>query len=336
MDKLNGIFIIPTGLGAAIGGDASCLAHVNLIAKCSNILLANPNAVNASDLNTMADNVWYTEGSTIDRFLTGKINLQQTNTHNKVLCVVNKPITPGNINSINASKWVLGANIHLIALETPLILESFLNEDGSAGGNVIGWESLVEQVKDLDFDILTVQTPITCNTELANKYWAGEILVNPWGAVESKLSKLVSVALNKQCVHSPIEFLQDNLYNKTVVKISQAPEIISNCYSHCMFKGSHRAPKIDIHKKVTNMSNSEIGFMVSPMNCWGTPHDACLENNIPIVIVKENTTCYKEFQYSNKALTSDNVIFVENYLEAAGVIMSLNAGIYWKTIRLTN
>ncbi len=334
MNKLNGIFIIPTGTQASIGGDASALAHVNLIANCCNILLANPNSVNASDLNTMADNVWYTEGSTIDRFLSGEINLKETKTYNKIGCLVNGPITPGNINSINASKWVLGADIELVELKTPLYLEGFLNEDDSAGGKVIGWEALVEQVKDLDFDIITVQTPIQCDPELANRYWKGEIKTNIWGRCEAMLSKLVSQAINKQCVHSPIEFLQDNLYNKTVVKMSQAPEIISNTYSHCMFKGSLRAPKIDITKDSRNLSNKDIDFLVSPYLCWAEPHDSCIKNNIPLIIVKENTTCFKNFKYPDSILNNKNIIFVNNYLEAAGVISCLSAGIDYRTILL--
>ena len=328
--KLNGVMVIPTGLACTFGGDAAYLPGVKLIASCVDKLIVNPNAVNASDINEIPNNAWYTEGSTIDRFLEGTINLKETKTNNKILCVVNSPITPGSINAINAGIWGLGADITLLELTTPLILNAFINEDGSAGGEVFGWHELVEQVRPLAFDVLTIHTKIDCDQEIADKYWRGEILVNPWGKVESILSKLISTALNKMAVHSPIDFLQDNLYDKQVVKITQAPEIISNTYAFCMFKGSHKAPKIDIDEEITNLKYTDIDFLLTPIDCWGRPHEACLKSGIPIIVVRDNTTCFKNFIYPEKS--NGKLIFVQNYLEAAGVIMSMNAGVYYKTI----
>ena len=332
--SLNGVMIIPTGISCAFGGDASYSAGIKLIAQCVNKLIVNPNAVNASDINEMTSNCLYVEGSTIDRFLEGIINLRETKTQNKILCVVNSPLTPASVNAVNAARWCLGANIELLELATPLLLNAFVKEDGSAGGEVIGWKELVEQVRDLDFDFLTIHTPINCPQDVSDKYWAGEILVNPWGKVESILSKLISTALNKQAVHSPVEFLTENLYNKIIVKPSQAAEIISNTFSFCMNKGGVRAPKIDLDCDWRNLSNEDIDFMLSPIDCWGLAHEACFEKNIPIIIVRENTTCYKNFIYPEKTSGSSNLIFVNTYLEAAGVIMCMNAGIDYRVITL--
>lgn len=335
--SLNGVMIIPTGLSCAHGGDAAYLPGVKLIAQCVNKLIVNPNAVNASDINEMPSNCLYTEGSTIDRFLGGIINLKETKTSNKILCVINPPLEPKNINAVNAGIWGLGADITLLELEHPLTLNAFINTDGSAGGEVLGWEELVEQVRDLDFDVLTILTPINCSVETIKAYWEGEISVNPWGAVESMLSKFVSTALNKQAVHSPtVDFASEegHVYNSYIVKQTQSPEIISVTFAFCMFKGAHRAPKIDPGKNCRNLSNADIDFMVSPIDCWGPAHEACFENNIPIIIVRENTTCYKNFMYPKKTSGSKNLIFVYTYLEAAGVIMCMNAGINYKTITL--
>ena len=329
MSKLTGVIIIPTGIGCALGGDASYLTGVNLIAKCCNKLLANPNACNASDLNTMADNVLYTEGSTLDRFLEGFINLKETKTYNKILCVVNPPLTPASVNAVNAARWCLGADITLLELKTPLTMSAFMNADGTAGGDFAGQDELIEQVKDLDFDVLTIHTTIDCSEEIADKYWTGQISVNPWGRCESLLSKYLSFRLNKQAVHSPMDFLQDNYYNKQIVKPSQAAEIISNTYSFCMYKGTVKSPKIDLCRDTNNLSNTDIDFMISPV-CWSRPHEACLKANIPIIIVKENTTCIKNVVFPE----NKNIIFVENYLEAAGIVMCMNANVHYKMVLL--
>ena len=73
-------------------------------------------------------------------------------------------------------------------------------------------------------------------------------------------------------------------------------------------------------------------FLLTPHGCWGRPHIACQENNIPIIVVKENTTCFSEnFSYDGK-----KAIFVENYLEAAGLIMAMNSGVDYRTILLNH
>ena len=89
MHELNGIMIIPTGLDCALGGDAAYMPGVKLISNCANNLIINPNAVNASDINELPSNALYVEGSTIDRFLEGKLNLRKTKTFNKILMAVN-------------------------------------------------------------------------------------------------------------------------------------------------------------------------------------------------------------------------------------------------------
>ena len=61
----NTVFIVPTGIGAEIGGhagDATPAARV-LAAACDN-LITHPNVVNASDLNEMPENTLYVEGGT--------------------------------------------------------------------------------------------------------------------------------------------------------------------------------------------------------------------------------------------------------------------------------
>jgi hypothetical protein len=326
--KLNGVFIIPTGISSSIGGHASALSQVNLIASCCNKLLANPNSVNASDINTMANNVWYVEGSTLDRMLNENINLKETKTYNKILCVVNSPLSIASINAVNAARWTSGCDITLVELNTALIMEAFIHPNGVADGNIYGMDELINQVKNLDFDILTVHTPIICSKEISDYYWINGG-TSPWGAVEAKLSKYLSYALNKQAVHSPVEFLEDALFNKIIVDKQQAAEIISQTFGQCMWIGSRRAPTIDITKNNKNLSNDDIDFMVSPYNCWSTPHIACINNNIPIIVVKENTTCLKDVIYPD----NKNIIFVENYLEAAGVVQCLNAGVDYKIVK---
>lgn len=321
--SLNGCFIIPTGIAAFIGGDTAATAAMKVIGACCNNLIVNPNACNSSDLNFMPPNALYVEGSIIDRFLEGSIKLKSSKTFNKILCVANPPLQPDNHNAVNAAIYTMGADIELLELKTPLIMKACFNEDGTAGGVFSGADELVEQVKYLDFDFLTIHTPIDIDEEIAKAYWEGKIKVNPWGGIESIVSRYISLRLNKNLAHSPICEKNDfelRLHHTNIVKPSMAAEAISNTYATCMFIGGHRAPIISDE----GLSNKDIDFLITPHGCFGRPHEACIKNNIPIIVVKENTTIFsKGFVYPKY----NKLIMVDNYLESAGVLMSWISGV---------
>ncbi|KKL48567.1 hypothetical protein LCGC14_2324210 [marine sediment metagenome] len=69
-----------------------------------------------------------------------------------------------------------------------------------------------------------------------------------------------------------------------------------------------------------------IAVMISPDGCWGRPHIACEEAGIPIVEVLENKTIFSDN-------TAYNMIQVDNYLEAAGLLMSMRAGVHPASVR---
>jgi hypothetical protein len=343
-NKLNGIFIIPTGLSCSLGGDASYLPGVKVISSCVRKLIVNPNAVNASDINEIPNNSLYVEGSTIDRFLEGKLNLHETKTYNKILMVVNSPITAYEINTMNAGIWGLGADIEMVELETPLTMKAIVNEDGSAGGIYSGIDELVEQISFYNFDSLAIQTFIECDEETEINYWNNGG-VNPWGGIEAIVSRIISERINKPVAHGPREHNYNN-YNNTynlieniIVKKTMAPEMISSTFMFCVFKGLHRAPKLEFNLNKPNcLSVSDIDFLLTPTGCFGRPHQACLDNNIPIIIVKENTTCFsKDWIYPRsvyEAYGKNKVIWVENYLEAAGIIMCMDSGVDYRNVLL--
>ncbi|MDD2716661.1 MAG: DUF3326 domain-containing protein, partial [Candidatus Wallbacteria bacterium] len=103
----------------------------------------------------------------------------------------------------------------------------------------------------------------------------------------------------------------------------QAVEIITENFIHCILKGLHRAPRLNYQR---GLSVSDISCMVSPYGCFGPPHKACLDAGIPVIVVRENKSALKVPE--NKKFT-----YVENYLEAAGVIMCMQAGVYPPTVR---
>ncbi len=319
-----GVLIIPTGIEAEIGGHAGDgNPAAKLIASCCDKLITHPNVVNASDINEMTENTLYVEGSILDRLLEGTIELEEVKS-NKILVIANSPITNDTINAVSAARATIGVDAEIVALENPLNMVSKM-EEGIATGEVTGWRELIEQVKQYEFDALAIHTPIEVGREVMLNYYKNGGL-NPWGGVEAKASKIIANELNKPVAHAPLENVpieDEELYfiYDRVIDPRLAAEAISNCYLHSVLKGLFKAPRIG-----KGLSIKDVDFLVTPINCVGRPHKACMERNIPIIAVKENKTCLKDNM-------PDEFILVENYLEAVGIIQAIKIGISPKSVR---
>jgi len=318
-----GVCVIPTGIRAEIGGNAGDgNAVAKLLASTCDTLIVHPNVVNAADINEMTENMLYVEGSMLDRFLWGNIGLDRVKS-NKILLVTNPPLRNEVVNSVSAARVTLGAEIEVLILEKPLKMVGRI-ENGKATGDVIGWENLVKQAEQYKFDAIAIHTPIELDRETRLNYYRNGG-VNPWGGVEAMTSKLIGRSLNKPAAHAPVENIDPDdkeLYTfNEIVDPRIAPELVSVCYLHCILKGLHKAPRIG-----TGLTYKDIDFMVTPIGCVGPPHHACLKHGIPIIAVKENKTCLNDKM-------PDSFIFVENYLEAVGVINAMKIGISLESVR---
>lgn len=202
---MNVVLIVPTGIGAEIGGHAGDANPVaKLIGKCCDKLITHPNVVNASDINEMPENTLYVEGSILDRFLRGELFLKEVH-YNKILLVVNKPITSNTINSVLAAKATIGADIKIVELDIALEMKGSYLANGKANGTYKGVDELCRQVEKHKFDALAIQSLIEVEKETKSKYLLGNGGVNPWGGIEAIVSKLIAENLNKPVAHSPYE-----------------------------------------------------------------------------------------------------------------------------------
>ena len=317
---MNGVIIVPTGLGAEIGGHAGdANPVVKLFSSICDNVITHPNVCNASDINEMTEKTLYVEGSILDRFLQGEIGLKKVN-YNKILLATNLPVLNETINAVSAARATIGADISIIGLKTPLMMHARI-EDNHATGDVFGWQELIEQVKEYEFDALALATPIIVDYEVAMNYMrVGGI--NPWGGIEAKASKLIANFLNKPVAHSPNNHTLKG-YNE-ISDPRMAAEIVSMTYLHCILKGLHKAPRITTFEKGLNVDS--VDFMISPYGCLGIPHQACLDRNIPVIMVKENKTCLD-------IEPDEKFIIVENYWEAAGYVLSMKSGVLPSALR---
>ena len=318
-----GVMIIPTGIGCEIGGHAGdANAAAQLMGEVCDRLIVHPNVVNASDINEMPPNALYVEGSTLDRFLDGKVNLRPVR-NNRVLVICNEA-TPNVINSVSAARACLGLEVEIRTLPQDLIMEGWIGEDGIATGRIFGIDMVVDTASLHEFDALAIHSPIEVDRQVIENYLT-QGGINPWGGVEAILSRELSERLGKQVAHAPVE---PDWGHELVRNVDprQAAEMLSSGHLFSVLKGLHRAPRpvnpANSNYRFGDICAVDIDFMVSPM-CWGRPHDSCDSQNIPMIFV-ENNTCISDDVWSNGPRTE---IHVANYLEAAGLVAAMKIGV---------
>lgn len=315
------VFIVPTGLGARIGGHAGdATPALRVIAQASSgPVLTHPNVVNASAINEMPSSTWYIEGSMLDRFLEGDIQLASPRA-NRVLVAVNPPVSNYAINAVSAARATIGLDAYVLVLREPLRMKGWVNEDGIAKGEVFGLDKLINQVKQHEYDALAILTEIDVSPAETMQYFQNGG-TNPWGGIEAEVSRKISAAINKPVAHAPLESqttidtpeLLDIAYTQRIDP-RQSAEACSANYAHCVLKGLYRAPRIG-----DELSLRDVTCLISPFGCVGRPHWACFVADIPVVAVVGNpTVCAQD---------DSRLIRAANYLEAAGIVAQLEAGV---------
>lgn len=320
---MNIVMIVPTGIGCEIGGHAGdATPAARLLGACCDKIILHPNVVNASDINEMPENALYVEGSILDRFLEGDVQLEEVRS-NRILLVCNKPIRPEVVNAASAARATLGIDIKVLGLDRPLEMITGFDPKGRATGDVRGWEELCKQVYEYEFDALAISSPISCPEDVQLHYFRNGG-VNPWGGVEAMGSELIASRLSMPVAHAPtwneVQSQELKTFNE-VVDPRFSAEVISYAFLHCVLKGLHHAPRLG-----TGLTNKDVDYLVTPMGCVGRPHQACMEAGIPIIAVRENKSVLKDPM-------PEDWIYLDTYLEAAGFLMAQNIGLSVESVR---
>jgi len=140
--RFNAVLLIPTGIGAEIGGHAGDGTPVaRLLATACDTLVTHPNVVTGSDINEMPENALYVEGSVICRLLMGTIGLQPTR-GNRVLVIIDahkeKLFVNAAVNSVSAARSAHGLVCpRVIELDPPIKLRSEYTASAAMRGSTI-------------------------------------------------------------------------------------------------------------------------------------------------------------------------------------------------------
>jgi hypothetical protein len=343
--EFNAVMIVPTGIGAEIGGHAGDAAPAaRLLAGACDTLITHPNVVNASDINELPENGLYIEGSVLSNLLMGTVGLERVRA-NRVMLVIDRHkderITELYVDAASAARASLGMECPLVVeMEGPIRMIPEYSSSGRAVGHIEGLERLCEvlQRHKGEYDAVALATLVEVPDEMLVGYFQshGEI-INPWGGVEAMLTHAVTMLFGVPAAHSPmLESMEVLNIRLGLVDPRMSAEAVSMCFLHCVLKGLHRSPRIITDRMVFShpgiLTAADVSCVVIPDGCVGLPTLAALEQGIPLIAVRENRNQMRN-KLEELGFAAGKLFIVENYLEAAGVMTALRTGVAVSSVR---
>lgn len=344
-DGFNAVFLVPTGIGAEVGGHAGdATPAARLIAAACDTLITHPNVGNASDINELPENALYVEGSVLSRLLMGTAGLQPVRA-NRVLVIVDahrdRLFVDAAINTVSAARAAYGLRCpRVVELDPPLSMTSRYTSSGTAAGQIEGLERVCAVLDECrgEFDALAISSVIKVPEAYHTEYFeSGGEMVNPWGGVEAMLTHAISSLYDIPSAHSPM-FESREIANMAVGPIDprMAAEAVSSTFLTCILKGLQRSPRIvtdhDAMRDRGVLSAADVSCLILPDGCLGLPTIAALEQGIPVIAVRENKNIMRN-DLSALPWAPGQLHIVENYWEAVGVMTALKAGIAPESVR---
>lgn len=313
-----GAFIVPTGVGASIGGyagDASTWAR-----RFSQVatLIVNPNVVNAGCFSGITENMLYVEGYILDEFFKGNVGLISA-TNNKIGVIFDKGISNKvlnvHLNTINAVKTVYDIDIIYEITPQAVDVSFFIDGSGVSTGKVKNIETLLISAKNL-IKKGAEAIAVVCKfaDDNGNENYENGLGVDPIGGVEAIISHYLSKELKVPTAHSPA--FEDFSISTKIVNPKSSAEYITPTFLPCILIGLSQAPLISEKGKETGekkINVSDLDFLVMPYDSLGSiPVFEAIKRGIKVFAVKENKTV---LNVTKDLLALDNVIEVETYQE---------------------
>ncbi|CAN6453573.1 unnamed protein product [Victoria cruziana] len=333
------VIIVPTGVGASIGGFAGdALPVARAFASVVDNLISHPNVLNAAMLYWPLPNVWYVEGFALDMFAQGLWALQPVH-QNKVGLVLDagmeEDLRIRHLQVTDATRASLGLPVvEYIVTDAPLQVERWINPASGQSTGRIGQPSTLLRAVDkmvnssgIDAVAVVGRFPDDDSEEFVD-YRHGKG-IDILAGVEAVISHLVVEMFCIPCAHAPALLplpLDSSLCPKS------AAEEIGLTFLPCVLAGLSKAPQ---YLSTTSgfvgtdcLVASDVDSLVLPIDACGGIGALAFANSDkqkpPLIIaVKENETVLDD----TPDKTGIDALIVSNYWEALGVIAAHKTGI---------
>ena len=336
MRPYTAILIIPTGVGAAIGGYAGdALPVAKAMAEVCDVLITHPNVLNGATLYWNLPSALYVEGYGIDKFAEGCWGLQPVH-QNKIGLIFDKGIEADlrlrNIQAADAAKATLGLNLtDYVITDAPLNVELRSAESGASWGTIGNPDSLLRAAEVLinkagaKAIAVVARFPDNLDEEAEQNYREGNGVDLIAGA-EAVISHLIVREFRIPCAHSPIFSpppLDANLSPRS------AAEELGYTFLPSVLVGLSRAPQFitresNQYPSASDIWVNQVDAVVVPANACGSSAVLSLsQTNTQIITVEENQT---QIVVPPEPL-GIKTISAKSYLEAIGILAARKAGV---------
>ncbi|MEK0188915.1 DUF3326 domain-containing protein, partial [Microcoleus anatoxicus] len=207
------VLIVPTGVGASIGGFAGdALPVARAIAQVSDTLITHPNVLNGAQLYWPIPNALYVEGYGLDKFAQGCWGLQPVH-QNRIGLILDRGIEPDlqlrHLQAVDASRATLGLNItDYVLTDVPLNVELRMSESGASWGTIANPDSLLRAAEKLITQAkvqaiaVVARFPDDIGSLALENYRHGKG-VDPLAGAEAAISHLIVRTFKIPCAHAP-------------------------------------------------------------------------------------------------------------------------------------
>ncbi|MBD2653948.1 MULTISPECIES: DUF3326 domain-containing protein [Synechocystis] len=329
----NVTLIIPTGVGAAIGGYAGdALPIARAMALVCDRLITHPNVLNGAQLYYPIPNALYVEGYALDRFAQGDWGLAPGH-QNAIGLILDQGIEEDlrwrHLQVADGARATLGLTLtDYVVTDEPLGVELRLSASGTSWGTIANPESLLRAA-----DKLLTQTkaqaiaviarfPDDVGSQVLADYRHGRG-VDPLAGAEAVISHLVVRQFQVPCAHAPA---LSPLPLDPEISPRSAAEELGYTFLPCVLMGLSRAPHYQRFPGTDGQTlwSRDVNAVVVPASaCGGSALMSFSQTSTRIIAVENNSTQLEVYAED----LGISVVRVNSYLEAIGVLCADRAGI---------
>jgi hypothetical protein len=329
------VLIVPTGVGAAIGGYAGdALPVARAIAEVADCLITHPNVLNGAQLYWNLTNTLYVEGYGLDQFAAGRWGLQPVH-QNRIVLVLDRAIEPDlrlrHLQAAEATRATLGLHLtDYVITDAPLGVSLKTAASGATWGTIAQPDSLLRAVETAINKVgaeaiaVVARFPDDPGTEALQNYRQGKG-VDPLAGAEAVISHLVVREFQIPCAHAPA---LSPLPLDATVSPRAAAEELGYTFLPCVLAGLSRAPRFvptgDRPHNPGSLWSGGVDAVVVPASaCGGSAVMSLSGAGAKIIAVTDNTT-RMQVPPESLGMAAERV---GSYLEAIGLLVAHKAGI---------
>jgi len=330
------LLIVPTGIGAAIGGYAGdALPVVKAVAQVCDRLITHPNVLNGASLYWNLPNAFYVEGYGLDKFASGCWGLRPVH-QNRIGLLFDQGIEPElrlrHLQAADAARATLGLSLtDYVITDAPVEVELRMSSSGASWGTIGNPDSLLRAAEVLikragaEAIAVVARFPDDLDKVADQNYRYGQG-VDPIAGAEAVISHLVVRTFQIPCAHSPA---LSPLPPDPNLSPRAAAEELGYTFLPSVLVGLSRAPQFiigtphDLPEPSDVWANQVDATIVPATACGSSALLSLSHRRCQIITVQENQT---QIQVPPQPLGIKS-IQVNSYLEALGVLVAHKAGI---------